>query len=189
MAEHADVLIQAGHEGRKTGKTGASGPLGREIEWTPIVANRATKVLRAAGLSVIRKNATLTGNTYVVNVALFIHFDGSTSACSSGASIGYDDNSDKSAADAWRALYGRYWPYRWKEDNYTVDLRRYYGFAYTQTTDAELLLELGEITCREQAEWLKPRLEWLGDLLAHFVSLRLGKGSVPDPGEFQKLDP
>jgi N-acetylmuramoyl-L-alanine amidase len=179
----ADVLIQAGHEGRKTGATGAEGPLGREIEWTPIVANRATATLRAAGLSVIRKNATLAGNTYAVKIAVFIHFDGSDPPCKSGASVGYDD-ADRPAADAWRALYDRHWPFTWRPDNFTVNLRQYYGFQYTKTSDAELVLELGEITCREQALWLKPRLEWIGDLLAHFISARLGMGNVPDPGDF-----
>lgn len=188
MLQTADVLIQAGHEGRKSGATGAVGPIGREIEWTPIVANQVTRVLREAGLTVIRKNATLAGNTYAVEIALFIHFDGSARACTSGASIGYDDASDRAAANAWRLLYSRYWPFNWQPDNFTADLRNYYGFKYTQTGDAELVLELGEITCLTQAQWLKPRLSWLGDLLAHFVSLRLGRGDVPDPGAFEALD-
>ena len=37
--QRADVFIQAGHEGRTSGATGASGPLGNEIDWNPIVAN------------------------------------------------------------------------------------------------------------------------------------------------------
>jgi len=45
-------------------------------------------------------------------------------------------------------------------------------------------LELGEITCDEQALWLKPRLHWIGQLLAHFLSKKIGKGNVPDPGPF-----
>lgn len=180
MAGKADVLIQAGHEGRKSGKTGAVGPLGNEIDWTPIVADIATKILSEAGVSVIREDARLYG-TYRVTLAIFIHFDGSGSSCSSGASIGYNDASDKPAANAWKALYGQYWPFKWMPDNFTVNLSQYYGFSYSLTSDAELVLELGEITCLEQAQWLKPRLVWLGQLLAHFISKRIGKGEIALP--------
>ena len=31
----ADIFIQAGYEGRTSGNTGSSGPLGNEIDWTP----------------------------------------------------------------------------------------------------------------------------------------------------------
>jgi hypothetical protein len=179
----ADVLIQAGHEGRTIGATGASGPLGDEIDWTPIVADEATRVLREAGVSVIREDASLIGR-YNVQIAVFLHFDGSRTRCSSGASVGYDDATDKPAANAWKALYSQYWPFRFMEDNFTDNLSNYYGFGHTFTRDAELVLELGEISCLEQAEWLKPRLSWLGRLVAHFISKRIDEGNVPDPGPF-----
>ena len=182
----ADVFIQAGHEGRTTGSTGAAGPLGNEIEWTPIVADEATRILREGGVDVVRAPAAIKGD-YTVKVAVFIHFDGSTPPCKSGASIGYKGESDQPAALAWKALYGKYWPFRWMRDNFTANLSGYYGFGYTQTTDAEFVMELGEITCREQAEWLKPRLKWLGHLIAHFLSQRIGKGDVPDPGPFGEV--
>jgi hypothetical protein len=41
----ADVFIQAGHKGRTTGNTGATSPLGNEIEWTPIVADEAIRIM------------------------------------------------------------------------------------------------------------------------------------------------
>ena len=181
-AEHAQVFIQAGHEGRTSGSTGAEGPLGREIDWTPIVADAATTALRNAGITVIRKSAdNLNRDGYDVDLAFFIHFDGDSPACRSGASIGYDNDSDAPAANAWKALYSRYWPYRWMNDNFTENEHHYYGFRVTRTRDAELLLELGEITCPEQARWLKPRLRWIGQLLAHFAASRLGNHNVPLP--------
>ena len=179
----ADVFIQAGHENRTTGSTGACGPLGCERDWTPIVANEATRILREAGVTVIREDAFLSGR-YYVKVAIFIHFDGSDPPCNSGASVGYDDPSDKPASDEWKELYSKYWPYKWMPDNFTANLRGYYGYRYTITTDSEFVMELGEISCHEQAEWLKPRLKWLGALIAHFLSQRIGKGNVPDPGPF-----
>lgn len=180
----ADVLIQAGHEGRTRGATGASGPIGSELEWTPIVADEATRILREAGVKVIRENAFLEG-TYDVKMAVFVHFDASSPVCNSGASIGYDDSTDRDAAKAWKELYSKYWPFKWMPDNFTSNLRNYYGFKYTRTADAELVLEFGELTCLEQAEWLKPRLKWLGALLAHFLSQRINRGNIADPGPFE----
>ena len=186
----ADVLIQAGHEGRTSGLTGATGPLGNEIDWTPVVADEATRILEEAGVSVIRANADeIKGETYNVKDAVFIHFDGSKPPGTSGASIGYDDDTDKPAADAWKELYSQYWPYKWQPDNLTENLSQYYGFSSTNTSDAELVLELGDISGQEQAEWLQPRLEWEGALLAHFLSERIGEGNVPDPGPYSSEPP
>jgi hypothetical protein len=158
--------------------------LGNEIDWTPIVADEATAILRAAGVSVVREKAEFSGR-YNVVIALFIHFDGSERPCTSGASIGYDHSSDKPAADEWKELYSQYWPFTWMADNFTSNLSHYYGFGFARTEDAELVLELGEIGCLEQAEWMKPRLRWLGKLIAHFVSKRINKGDVPNPGPFE----
>ena len=178
----ADVLIQAGHEGRSSGATGADSVWGSELEWTPIVADEATKMLRSAGINVIREDAYLDSSKYKVSLAIFIHFDGARPACKSGASIGYDDMSDKPAADHWKELYSQYWPFQWMDDNFTRNLRNYYGYKYTITSDAELVLELGELSCKDQALWLKPRLRWLGAILAQCVSERLGKGNIQNPG-------
>lgn len=180
----ADVFIQAGHEGRTSGATGAESQWGKEIEWTPQVADAATKILRQAGVSVIREDAFLSGD-YEVALAVFLHFDGGAPPCGSGASVGFNDPSDSPAAQEWKALYGKYWPFRWMNDNFTTNLSHYYGFGYTYTTDSEFVIEFGELTCEKQAKWLKPRLAWLGALLAHFLSQRLGKGDVPDPGPYE----
>jgi uncharacterized protein YgiM (DUF1202 family) len=69
-------------------------------------------------------------------------------------------------------------------DNTTVDEQHYYGFKFTDTSDAEFLVELGDLTSLRQAEWLKPRLKWLGQLLAYFVSNRIGKGGLQKPDAF-----
>lgn len=177
----ADVLIQAGHEGRTSGRTGAESKWGKEIEWTPIVADEATRILRSTGVRVIREDAFLDSEKYKVKLAIFIHFDGNDTPCSSGASIGYNDSTDKPAADAWKALYSKHWTFTWQPDNFTKNLSEYYGYSYTITSDAELVFELGELTCEKQALWLKPRLKSLGALIAHFASSRIGIGSVPEP--------
>ncbi len=105
-----DVLISAGHEGRPAScahfpqhhcNLGAAG----ERDWTPIVADAATAVLRKHGVTVARLPADFDGK-YKVDAAVFIHFDGASPACSSAASIGYAKKSDAAAAHAWRKLYG-----------------------------------------------------------------------------------
>lgn len=182
----AEVFIQAGHLNTPDGKTGASGPLGREIDWTPIVTNEAVRILRAAGISVIKEDASIkvTNKKYRVHTAVFIHFDGTNPPGRAKASVGYKGSSDKPAADAWKQLYSKYWGFGFMNDNYTNNLSGYYGYSYTITSDAEILLELGDLTNRQQAEWLKPRLRWLGALVAHFLCVRLGKNNIPDPGPF-----
>ncbi len=178
----ADVLIQAGHEGRTTGAIGTSSKWGAEIKWTPIVADEATRILREAGVSVIRKNAFIDDDRYQVKVAVYLHFDGSDSPCRSGASIGYRYDAHRPGAAAWKALYSQYWPFKWMPDNFTPDLREYYGFRYTTVSDCALVIEFGELTCEQQAIWLRDNLKGIGYVLAHFISKRIGKGNVPQPG-------
>jgi hypothetical protein len=188
-----DILISAGHEGRPAScphfpqhrcNLGAAG----ERSWTPIVADAAARVLREHGLSVARLPADFDG-TYHVKAAVFIHFDGSAPACESGASIGYHPAADAAAAEAWRRLYWRYFPFRFQPDNFTTSLRDYYGFRQVNADDGSLVLELGEITCPAQHAWLAPRLRWEGDLIAYFLSRLVGKGNVPNPGPSPAVEP
>lgn len=181
----ADVLISAGHEGRPAScarypkracNLGAAG----ERDWTPVVADEAARVLRAHGVTVLREAADFDGS-YDVDAAIFIHFDGSTSPCSSGASIGYHEPRFHRAAQEWRALYSRYFPFGFQPDDFTKGLRDYYAFRQISARDASLVLELGELTCTAQRSWLAPRLDFDGDLLAYFLSNVIGKGDVPRP--------
>jgi hypothetical protein len=182
---NADVFIQAGHENTPDNKTGGEGPLGKEIDWTPIVANEATRILRSASVSTIREDASLKradrqDERFKVKVAVFLHFDDPDSG-ESGASVGYDDPTDEPAAAAWKKLYGKFFPFPFQPDNFTGDESHYYGFKFTITTDAEFLIEFGDLGSLRQARWMKPRLKWMGALLAHFLSQRIGKGNVPLP--------
>lgn len=191
----AQVLIQAGHEGtvRNSGSGtkptyGAGGIARPERTMTPIVADRATARLRDAGVTVVREDA-LFDKRYEVELAVFLHFDGSGTPCASGASVGYPDGvpagSNKPTAELWKDIYSQYWPFKWMPDNFSSNLRGYYGYGWTSTSLAEMLIEFGEISCPEQDAWLQPRVdEWLGDLVAHFVSEALELGVVSDPGPF-----
>lgn len=172
--DRAEIYIQAGHEGRTSGATGTSSKYGNEIDWTPIVADEATKILREAGITVIRSPADYRKYS-VVDIALSIHFDGCVTQCGSGASIGYDDPTDKPAADEWKAYYSSVFKHKWHKDNFTKNLSQYYNFKYTITKDAELVLELGDLTCPEQAQWMKANLKNLGRAVAYFAAKRVGK--------------
>src|SRR6516164_2400831 len=182
-----DVVIQAGHEDTPDDKTGGEGPLGNEIDWTPIVANEAVRLLRAARVNAIKETAHIkvTKQKYRCKLALFIHFDAPDHG-ESGPSVGYDHPSDASAAKEWKDLYKEFFPFNdtWQPDNFTEDEHQYYGFKFTATSDAEFLIELGDLQSLRQAQWLKPRLKWLGNLIAHYVSKRIGQGDIAKPAAF-----
>ncbi len=180
-----DVLISAGHEGRPAScarfpqhrcNLGARG----ERTWNPIVANEATRVLRAHGLRVIRLPADFAG-VYAVKIAVFIHFDGAVPPCSSTASVGYPLRADSRVAASWKRLYGRYFPFGFRPDNFTGNLRRYYAFKQVRAKVGAYVLELGEITCPAQRAWLAPRLRWSGDLIAYWIARLIDRGHVPLP--------
>ncbi|MGH7737422.1 MAG: hypothetical protein ACREMP_06095 [Candidatus Tyrphobacter sp.] len=182
-----DVLVSAGHEGRPQScarfpahrcNLGAAG----ERAWTPIVADAVAAILRAHGVRVVRLPADYAG-TYVVRAAIFIHFDGAIPACSSAASVGYPSQRDRAAAASWKRLYGRYFPFGFRPDNFTVGLRRYYAFKQTRAKNGAFVIELGEITCPAQRAWMRPRLHWEGALLAYWLSRLVHRGRVPLPAE------
>ncbi len=171
---HYDVLISAGHEGRP--QSCAHFPKHRcnlgtpgEREWTPIVADVATSVLRGRGYTVAREPADFAG-TFDVAAAIFIHFDGTERPCTSRASIGYHSAASQPAAHLWRSTYGAVFPFGFHNDNFTDNLSDYYGFRQVHARSAALVLELGELTCPAQKRWLASRLQWEGEFIADFVT-------------------
>ncbi len=182
--EVASILIEAGHEGRTSGRTGAESKYGKEQDWTKTVADEANEVLKKAGISVIRTAADRKRRSEV-QLAVAIHFDGVDGReCGAGASVGYENNSNPDAATTWKSLYSQYFKFKWMPDNYTETLSNYYTYKLIKASDANLVLELGDINCDEQAKWLQPRLKQIGALVAHFSAMRLGKAElVPLPAE------
>lgn len=179
---HYDVLISAGHEGRPQScprfpkhrcNLGTPG----ERAWTPVVADEAARVLRSEGYSVAREPADFDGG-FDVRAAIFIHFDGTESPCTSGASIGYHTDASKPAAELWRKEYSAQFPFEFQPDNFTKNLSDYYGFRQVHASDGALVLELGELTCPAQKAWLEPRLLWEGRFIAGFVRQLLGNANT-----------
>ncbi len=179
MKAPVPVIIQAGHEGRKCGNTGAECKLYREEAWNILVADEVVQQLKKWQIDVKRVPADISSRQYA-KIAVAIHFDGAKHICRSGASVGYPDNNASYAfAQKWKELYRPYFPFHWHEDNFTENLKHYY--AYRQiNAEKFLVLELGEITCNKQTEWLKPRLKKIARLIAYSIAKELGK-EVPKP--------
>lgn len=178
-ADTGDVVMQAGHEGRpescvpmhvKACNLGAAAEGARERDWTPVVADEATRTLREAGYTVIRRPADYDGHD-TARAAVFLHFDGAT-PCASGASVGFPATTSRPFVDAWETLYRDWFPYRFVGENFTENEHRYYGFRKVDAPE-KLLIEFGEMTCPEQFAWMQPRLHEMGRLLASFLVKQL----------------
>ena len=165
---HTTVLIQAGHVGRTTGNIGSIHNGLVESQWNERVAIRVEDILKKKGIIVDRVGAHIPTTSAVIAVA--IHFDGAKKSCVTGASIGHDGSTEsKILAKHWRKEYGKFFPFKWHKDNFTKNLSHYYGFSKVTTTKGFLVLELGEITCKKQTDWLEPRLGDVASKIAYFI--------------------
>jgi hypothetical protein len=186
MTRTADVLIQAGHEGRTSGATGAAAHGLREIELTPRIADAAVRWLTDRGVSVIRDTAVTSEAR--VKIAVGVHLDGNPAA---GAQLLYDDDTDRPLANHLRRVWAVDAGYpEWIADNTSpladdAGFSRYYGFRHWITTDGEVVFEFGSIGDPTQAAlWSQTGYpEHAGRWLGHAIALRLGVSSTP-PGGF-----
>ena len=177
------VVIQAGHEGRTCGNTGAVCKNYKEVEWNIKVANMAAKQLEAWGIDVKRVPADTP--PLRAKIAVAIHFDSAKQHCRSGASVGYpDNNASHTFAQHWKAIYKPYFPFVWHADNFTENLKNYYAY-HVINAEKFVVLELGEITCQKQTAWLKPRLHKIAMLIAYTVASELGR-EVPKSSSLPK---
>lgn len=169
---HTTVLIQEGHVGRTKGNIGSIHNGLVESEWNHKVAKRVEELLKKDGIDVYRVGAKIPVTN--AQIAIAIHFDGSENNCATGASIGHNNSaSAKLMAKHWREQYGKFFPFKWHSDNFTKNLSHYYGYSNVSTSKGFLVLELGEITCKEQTDWLKPRLNRVADEVAKFIKKEL----------------
>lgn len=167
------VLIQEGHVGRIKGNTGSCCGALHEVKWNKKVGKIVEQKLKAEHIEVVRVGAKIPVSNVVI--ALAIHFDGAEKNCTTGASIGYYGSEASEMAKRWRKTYASFFPFKWHEDNFTKNLREYYGFRRVHARKGFLVLELGELTCKEQTEWLEPRLNDIGERIADFIIKELKK--------------
>jgi len=174
-ADDADILVQAGHQGRPAScaphhvkacnlGTGANGAL--EREWTAAGADRTAQVLREHGYTVIRRPADYEPHD-TVRAAVFLHFDGAVE-CKSGASVGFPETTSRAFVSAWETRYRAWFPFRFVGENFTKNEHEYYGFRKVDAPE-KMLIEFGEMTCPAQFRWMEPRLGEMGDQLAAFL--------------------
>jgi len=177
--ETADVLIQAGHQGRPQScavyhvaacnlGTGARGE--RERDWTATVADAAARTLRNDGYTVIRRPADYAGHDHV-RAAVFLHFDGAH-PCGSGASVGFPATTSRAFVTAWETRYRAWFPFRFVGENFTMNELHYYGFRKVDAPQ-KMLIEFGEMTCPAQFGWMAPRLHAIGAELSAFLEGQL----------------
>ena len=72
----------------------------------------------------------------------------------------------------WKRLCSRQWRWGYQADNFTSNLRDYYGYNHVVVSDAALVIEGGEITCPPQAEWVREHLNWEAGAIAYLLSQR-----------------
>ena len=162
------VFIQEGHVGRLTGNIGSVHRGIKELDWNHLVGVEVERILEKNGIDVARSGARIPVTNATIAVAL--HFDGSEKPCSTGASIGHDGSpASSSIARRWKQEYSSFFPFKWHRDNFTENLSDYYGFSRVSASRGFLVLELGEITCDKQMDWLKPRLNQVASKIAHFI--------------------
>ena len=145
-----DVILQPGHYGRKTGKTGASGAKISERALAAHIVGGMASQLRAAGLKVLVVAADGSKRGLRAKIFLAVHADGSPKACTTGPSLGYAANSNPFAMHAIGMGLAHAFGYdydKFRKDNFTNNEAGYYMFHRVSTTVLTGLLEVGEITC------------------------------------------
>lgn len=203
------VLIQKGHVSpREPGFEAGTGTF-REQEFVSLVATELERLLRLDGRF---KPVVVPGDIpdgIKVDVALFLHGDGSADQSASGYCFGYPEGYlvNRELAQRISAEFQKIPGHPPKGlDNYTGALRGYYGFSRVNTEGPEVLIEHGFLTNPAERLWLfghvkelayaeyvavcgyygwKPRGSWPKPLPAWFwpwAEWRLGEGSYSDFG-------
>ena len=151
--EKRDVVIQLGHCYRTWGATGTGGHRGTEQEFVTKVGLKARDELILIGVDAVALGA----DAFVPDSEVFValHQDGGPTGAR-GASVGYPADSMASPAVAkyWKAKYqSSGWPSGFRPDNYTLGLRRYYGFRQNKSP-VKFLIEHGFATNVSDADWM-----------------------------------
>lgn len=155
------VLVQAGHAPpREPGFESGTGTAG-EIEYVTQVRDRLCNLLRADGrFDAIPMPGRISPRGIVVDAAVFLHCDGSGNPRASGYSFGYPPYQvNRELAGLIGAEFEKipgHPPHH--ADNYTADMRGYYGFSRVNTSGPEVLIEHGFLTNPSERAWLNAHI-------------------------------
>jgi hypothetical protein len=149
----ATIVIQMGHVARTSGATGTMW----EQQAVREIAGRLDPALRDRGHTVRVIGADDAVPASDVFVAL--HCDGSNDINRRGASVGYPDADGERLAKAWKRAHQRAgYSGGFHADNYTENLRRYYGFRKSRAR-FRFLAEHATTTCPADLGWLRANLD------------------------------
>jgi N-acetylmuramoyl-L-alanine amidase len=113
------------------------------------------------------------------DAAIFLHGDGSGSSSTRGFCYGYPVHPvNAKLRNLLKAEYEKipgHPPHR--ADNYTADLRGYYGYAYVDTDGPEVLVEHGFLSNPTDRKWMFANVEKIAK--AHYEAVRLYFKSKP----------
>jgi hypothetical protein len=124
------LVLQMGHCFRTSGATGTPG----EQAFAKAVAEACAGELSKPGppgrelwrLRVIKADEP--AEQYAGDAFVAFHCDGSQIPTARGASVGYRNAAGQSLAQAWKRAYERRgWTGGFRDDNYTENLKKYYG--------------------------------------------------------------
>jgi N-acetylmuramoyl-L-alanine amidase len=180
-----DVILQPGHYGRKTGKTGAQGKLVSERALVAHVVRNVHDRLQEAGFKVL----VISADNYIRDVRttsewegldtrifISVHADGSLKPCAVGPSLSYKEAAATHAMHAfgWALAQSLGFAYEdFMKDGYTSASANYYMFKNVKADILAGLLELGEISCEEQETVIVDNVDLLSRNIAHTIKFLL----------------
>lgn len=174
------ITLQKGHCFRTSGRTGGRG----EQTFADRVGAILADELRARGHDVLVILADQDAPNYR-DVFVALHTDGSFNGNAHGASVGFPSDSDGRMAQAWKRAHQRA-GYTWGflKDNYTEDLRKYYGFGGAVGYKHEYLAEHGMHSNDTEYLWLHSHYRECA--MAHVAAIGEIIGH-PNPGGTQPV--
>jgi N-acetylmuramoyl-L-alanine amidase len=159
------VLVQAGHLApREPGHDGATGTVD-EQKLTFAVRDRLCSLLNQDGRFTAIPVPGNIPDGINVDAAIFLHGDGAANKSASGYCFGYPNYAvNKKLANMIGENFDLIPGHpKHRTDNYTADLRGYYGFGKVKTDGPEVLVEHGFLTNPAEHDWLFSHI----DELAH----------------------
>lgn len=149
------IVVQRGHVPRTSGATGAPG----EQQFAIDTAAALAPLLRSMGHNVRVIDADEPSSQYRGDLFVAIHYDSSSSASASGASVGYQNGPGRRLAEMWKRHYrAEGWTRGFRADNYSVNLAQYYGVrtAIGQGNEAAIITESGFHSNTDDKKLLSP---------------------------------
>lgn len=153
------ILIQSGHLApREPGFESGTGTA-HEAELALAIRTRLAALLRKDGRFSVTESPGDLPDGWTGDVALFLHGDGSGNPAASGYCFGYQTLQGGRLAAFIAGEFQKIPGHpRHRTDNYTSDLRGYYGFRHVNAT-SEVVIEHGFLTNPGERSWLFAHLD------------------------------